>query len=467
MGSRERLKAKMQRGSITRFVSAMCCLFVLSAIIAGGGRLENLNARPAAAHSGLHVVGTQLIDGAGNPVLLHGVDISGTEFSCAQGGKADSRGWSIFGGQPVDTAGTISAMQRWHINAVRVPLNEDCWLGINGISPVYGGAAYRSAIVKFVQHLRNAGWYVIVDLHWNAPGDAVALSQQPMADADHAPAFWTSVASTFAADPSVLFDIYNEPFLYGSYFQAKTQNAWNCWLNGCSLNQYLTGGQPFTQTYTWQAAGMQQLIDVIRAAGASNLVIANGLNWANDDSGWLAHRPHDPANNLAAGWHEYPGEQCAAIECWSHTIEPLAQRVPVVVGETGDRTGGGCTLTNLPTFLPWADGHSVSYLAWTFNPWGDNHDVLIKDWKGTPSACEGEFYANHLAVIAANPPSPFASPVPVSPTSPSGNPVVRTSPVADAVVDNVPKFLFFVMLLIGIAIGAWSFVRALRSGRHR
>ena len=35
-------------------------------------------------------------------------------------------------------------MKTWSINAVRVPLNEDCWLGINGVKPQYGGAAYRS-----------------------------------------------------------------------------------------------------------------------------------------------------------------------------------------------------------------------------------------------------------------------------------------------------------------------------------
>ena len=25
-------------------------------------------------------------------------------------------------------------MKAWNINAVRVPLNEDCWLGINGVA---------------------------------------------------------------------------------------------------------------------------------------------------------------------------------------------------------------------------------------------------------------------------------------------------------------------------------------------
>ena len=42
-------------------------------------------------------------------------------------------------------------MKSWDINAVRVPLNESCWLGINGIEPSLGGAAYRAAIRTYVQ----------------------------------------------------------------------------------------------------------------------------------------------------------------------------------------------------------------------------------------------------------------------------------------------------------------------------
>ena len=444
----------MCAGAVARIVPALCGFLLVPLVLATGAPYIKVEGASTASHPGLHVAGTQLRDGAGNPILLHGVDISGTEFSCAQGGKAGNRGWSIFGGQPEDTPATIAAMQTWHINAVRVPLNEDCWLGINGINPIYGGAGYRAAIGKFVHDLRNVGLYVIVDLHWNAPGDAVALSQQPMADEDHAPSFWTSVASVFASDPNVVFDLYNEPFLYGSYFVSKSQNAWSCWLNGCAMSQYLTGGQPYTKPYSWQSAGMQQLVDVIRAAGASNLLIANGLNWANDDSGWLAHRPRDSMSNLAAGWHEYQGEQCATIACWSQTIEPIAQRVPVVVGETGDHTGSKCTLTNLPNFLPWADLHAVSYLAWTFNPWGYNHDVLIKDWKGTPSGCEGEYYAAHLSEIAANPPTPIVSP---AVASPDASPVVTASPVTVAAVDSGgSRFPYYVVLLVGVSIFAWG-----------
>jgi hypothetical protein len=368
----------------------------------------------------LHVRGNQLVDASGAQVIIHGVNISGTEFACAQGGHAGSLGWSIFGGQPEDAPSTIAAIKSWRANAVRIPLNEDCWLGINGLNPRYGGASYRAAIGSFVDHLTTAGLYVIVDLHWSAPGPAVALSQQPMADDDHAIAFWRSAASTFAAMPNVLLDLYNEPFLYASYFAKAGQDGWTCWLQGCMLNQFLTGGQPYTRAYRWQTAGMQSIVDAVRSTGARNVVIFNGLNWANDDSGWLAHRPHDPLDNSVAGWHEYGGEQCAGSTCWASSIAPLTKAVPVVVGETGDRTGPGCTLTNLPRLLPWADSHGISYLAWTFNPWHDTHDVLIADWSGAPSACEGEYYRMHLATIgsSAYAPRPAIDGVASSPQAP-------------------------------------------------
>src|SRR6202042_175303 len=94
-----------------------------------------------ASASGLHVSGHRILDHDGRPVLFQGVNRSGTEYACAQG-------WGIFDG-PSD-ARSVAAIARWHVNIVRIPVNEDCWLGINGIKPRYGGAAYRRAIIAYV-----------------------------------------------------------------------------------------------------------------------------------------------------------------------------------------------------------------------------------------------------------------------------------------------------------------------------
>ena len=138
----------------------------------------------------MKVAGNLLVDAQGQPIRLLGVDLSGAEYACI-----DDLG--IFAG-PTDGQ-TVAAMASWDINAVRLPLNEDCWLGINGAPTRYSGARYRAAIRQFVTRLNQAGFYVILDLHWNAPGTVKATGQQPMADLDHAPAFWSSVARDFVA----------------------------------------------------------------------------------------------------------------------------------------------------------------------------------------------------------------------------------------------------------------------------
>ncbi len=209
--------------------------------------------------SGLRVSGNQLVDSNGALVRLHGANMAGTEFVCAQGWSSDP-----FGGQPEDNAQTFAAMHAWHINVVRIPLNEDCWLGINGAK--IGGAAYQNAIIKLVQDLRGAGFYVIVDLHWTAPGAQLALSQNPAPDEDHSPTFWKSVAATFAKDQGVIYDLFNEPFFY--WIAPGGPNEWTCLMNGCTLTQYETGGTPFTITANWKSAGMNELIADVRSTGA-------------------------------------------------------------------------------------------------------------------------------------------------------------------------------------------------------
>src|SRR6516162_5892303 len=76
------------------------------------------------ASSGLavKVAGNRLVDSQGQPIRLLGVDFSGAEYACIED-------LGIFAG-PTDKH-AVAAMASWDINVVRLPLNEDCWLGIN------------------------------------------------------------------------------------------------------------------------------------------------------------------------------------------------------------------------------------------------------------------------------------------------------------------------------------------------
>src|SRR5579863_5489493 len=87
----------------------------------------------ATALNGIKVSSNRLVDDYGNVIHLQGVNRSGTEYACVQG-------WGIFDG-PNDAA-SVAAIATWNVNVVRVLLNEDCWLNINGIDQQYAGTNY-------------------------------------------------------------------------------------------------------------------------------------------------------------------------------------------------------------------------------------------------------------------------------------------------------------------------------------
>jgi hypothetical protein len=304
----------------------------------------------------VRVDGNQLVDGWGRPLRLRGVNRSGGEYACV---SPPEQRLSTFAG-PTDRH-AIAAMTAWRINAVRLPLNENCWLGINGAPKRYSSAHYRRAVTAYVARLHKAGLYVVLDLHWSAPGTTLATGQTEMADLDHAPTFWSSVAKTFKSNPAVMFDIYSEPHSI----------SWECWRDGCRVRE------------GWLAAGMQTLVDAVRSTGARQPIIVTGKEWGTDLSSWLEHRPHDPANQLVAGVHVYDFTACDAPSCWTRTFAPVARAVPVVASEVGARE---CSGDFMGRFLDWAEARGISYLGWGWNPAGCAAPSLIESWDGRPTA---------------------------------------------------------------------------------
>ncbi len=256
---------------------------------------------------------------------------------------------------------TGRAIAGWHVTAVRVPLNEDCWLGIDGVNPAYSGAAYQKAIENYVALLHRNGMAAILDLHWTDGADptggcpsATATCQKPMPDAAHTPAFWRSVASHFKNDRSTLFDLFNEP--YPNTPIPDSAQAWTCWRDGGNACPGIH----------YRVAGMQSLVTAVRSTGAHNVVLVGGLSYSNDLSGWLRYAPHDPAHQLVASWHSYNFNACITASCWDSTLAPVAAKVPLIAGEIGEND---CGHGYVDTLMAWLDAHKLSYLGWTWNTW--------------------------------------------------------------------------------------------------
>ena len=261
----------------------------------------------------IHVQGNVLADDSGHTVQLRGVNYSGFEFTAiegfdpqdpsgAQAGQAGGPNWS--------------AIASWHANAVRIPLNEASGLGGSCTQPGSSatrnpdpGQNYQSAVKTQVSQANAAGLYVILDLHWAAPGTTCPMLQTQMADQPNSIAFWTSVANAFKGNPAVVFELYNEPYFYGL---TGSESEWPVLMKGGTLSFYPainSAGNYQNVNTSWTVADMQSMLDAVRATGATNVVLVGGVSYNNDLSDWLAIMPTDSLGQLGASWHPYPPEQ--------------------------------------------------------------------------------------------------------------------------------------------------------------
>lgn len=357
------------------------------------------------------VSGDHFIDGTGKTIQLRGVNVSGLEFVAVQGWDP-ANPW---GGQAGPTTPNWTAMKSWDINVVRLPLNEASWLGYECVDATGEkhdpdpGHNYQATVKQAVSAATAAGLYVIIDLHWTAPKNFCPLAQNPMADADNSLNFWKSVATTFKADTNVMFELFNEPYMY---WLATPNTAWQTEMQGGSITQYVTGGTPYQSAYTWKVASMQDMLNTVRATGATNPVLVAGINWAGDLSQWLANKPTDPLHQMAAVWHAYPaygttwGSAAYALpgggsSSYDNAQSILSAGIPVFITESGDKNSAGTSGAPFEsTLLPWADKAGASYLGWAWDVWEDASNVLIKDQAGTPTDGYGTYFKKHLTCVA-------------------------------------------------------------------
>jgi hypothetical protein len=415
------------------------------------------NASATALVANVH--GNKLENGSGQQIQLRGVNEAGLESYCEQG-------YGFFDPTTLDNsaakqASVAAAIRSWGANAVRLTLNEGCWLGeypftsadpckssfanagaCNNPAP-YEGAAYRSEVENYVHLLNNKGLYVIVTLAIPAPksssGTLLAGNMNPigmpMPDAGSV-TFWRQVATAFKPDHGVLFDLYGEP-IPKPY--TDSTSAWSCWLNGCS-ETYLNANTGAGGTY--QAVGMKELVATVRATGATQPIVLGGVDYAgtmslsgsNNGEGWLTWAAKIPnAGALVASLHTYACDSdvsegacdngTSTYESWCVTQSCLADQLagaasaasksvtskyPVVIGEFGDYNCDGNWPTTLMNF---ADNHWISYLAWSWNgsPWdtcSTGPDLLTSDAEvttGTSPTAYGLVIRTHLLSRASIP----------------------------------------------------------------
>jgi endoglucanase len=333
-------------------------------------------ATPQPLLPGLRVQGTQFVDDAGQPVRLIGASRQSLEYLCHGDGHF---GLSDF-----------QAMRAWGMNAVRITLSSEFWAGAGGNCP-----DYHTTVTQAVFNAESAGLYVILDLQWNAPFDTAfdrthGGVQCPMPDATDDVQMWTDLATIYHDDHAVIFDLFSEPH----------DVSWDVWLHGGTVSwgcYVLNAGAGATQeNATYQAIGMQALVDRVRAVAPANILIVSGLNWGYDLSG-IARGYALRGTNIVYGTHpfDYSNKQPAD---WPAAFGNLAMHYPVIATEFGSYD---CGTSYTATAIRYFNAHGMSWLAWAWNAGDCSGPSLLAAWDGTPSQPYGAYIQAQMQ--AANP----------------------------------------------------------------
>ena len=297
---------------------------------------------------GIAVTGNKFTDLSGNVLQLQGENVAGLEILAP----------SMWDGFFATTPATWTSIKNaWQLNIIRLPLNEWSWR-TNASSS--GGKAYQTLVSTVVSNIVAAGMYVILDLHWAAPNGyngGKADGQPGYLNADNSVAFWTSIADTFKGSPAVLFELFNEPF-------ADDSTSWDATRLGLlqkgggsfSFWDQTNGkGSPTNTNVTFSVVGHQQLVDAIRATGATNVILYSCPVWDSALSQSLSVKPTDSLMQLGATVHYANGSNADYT-----TI--LGANVPILMTEfyTLASRGG----------YSWAQANKIGYVMWGANNWG-------------------------------------------------------------------------------------------------
>ncbi|HWA85501.1 MAG TPA: cellulase family glycosylhydrolase [Opitutus sp.] len=334
----------------------------------------------AAAPPALKVVGNRLLTADGAPVRLRGMNCAGLEWS------ADGAG---------HIAKTVEvAVSQWHANLIRLPLSQDRWFGHTS-QQLDGGAAYRTLVQQLVEYCSAHDAYILLDLHWSDAGAwGRNIGQHHLPDRNSL-AFWQDVAARYANRPAVLFDLYNEP----------ARINWEQWAAGGPMKET---DEKTREKLAYDAVGLPALAAAIRSAGAKNVLVASGLNWAYELDGIPGQREiADPdGHGVIYALHPYPhafehvGRE--TIAQWAARTAMIAEHVPVIVTEFGsdermwkfpEKSGYNDEKWNRE-MLATLEAHGWNWTAWDFHP--EAGPTLVADWDYTPTPAFGAWVKQAL-----------------------------------------------------------------------
>jgi len=286
----------------------------------------------------------------------------------------------------LNRADIIGRIVSWGLNHVRFPLATGTVLNKDGTpytglidparvaaNPDLAGMTPWQLYQQLVADMNAAGLYVIINKHLNYPGwccsndDKNGFWYNDNWPSSTFTGLWITIGTAYANNPMVGFDLHNEPrsaVIGGSTLTPS-------WGDG-------NGATDFQQMY-------QNTIGRIRSAVAAtgstlkHLAFCEGLNYASDLTGWLAH----PVTgvNIVPSMHDYSwfhknpdGSQQSASQ-YNAAMDNkggfLVTNVtaPVWIGEFGVDLGTRTNMTSgfMSNFLAYANTRHLHWCWWSLS----------------------------------------------------------------------------------------------------
>jgi len=337
----------------------------------------------------LHASGQDIVDDAGNKVLLRGVGLGNWLLPEGYMWKFDGAGDRPRKIEKIvaDLAGPQYAQQFWSeyrrnyitesdirriaelgYNSVRPALNSRLFL-TEGDQPVFQTEGFE-LLDNLVKWSKKYGIYVIIDMH-AAPGGQTGQNIDDSAN-DQPELFmdkkyqtrlldlWVKLAERYKDEPAVAgYDLLNEPLPQRTGAATKYKNRL----------------EPL----------YKEITQAIRRVDGKHMIIVEGADWANDWSAFSG--PFD--QNMVYQFHYYCWDQPSVLKSIRQYLAYQKRfNVPVWVGETGE--------ANDAIYWATTEYFEANNIGWSFWPWkkmggsnGPYSYAIPQDWSAVRDYVQG------------------------------------------------------------------------------
>ncbi len=257
----------------------------------------------------------------------------------------------------------LAAIKAWGADSIRFQLSQP---GADPQNSLYDPAFVQTA-VSAVKTARSLGLNVILSIQDESQSGETSPTPLPNAATNRV---WQSLAPMLNGDNGIIYEMFNEP-------------------------------QPAPNAADWQqwAAAMNVVVQTIRSTGATNTLLADGLNFAESLNGVVPLS--DPLHQVFFSSHPYFHTAADQLQStWAAKFGSLAATAPVIVGEWTTATTYYCD-ANTPAaalqLLQYMQSLNIGLVAVTYDFGLPNYGGIVSDYNGTATT-----FANSIACGAAD-----------------------------------------------------------------